>query len=177
MRVVQLFGREEDIGRAGSRALNRDHLEAHLRSITIYAVFFPVVEVLTAVAMALLLWYGGLRVLDGTLTVGVLAAFIQYTRRFFQPLQDLSEKFNLLQSAMASSERVFALLDEPVTVREPATPVAAASAGAGRGPVRGRLVPLLARRARGCCATSRSPRRPGRPSRWWDTPGRGRPRS
>ena len=58
--------------------------------------------------MALLLWYGGLRVLDGTLTVGVLAAFIQYTRRFFQPLQDLSEKFNLLQSAMASSERVFA---------------------------------------------------------------------
>ena len=83
-------------------------------------MFFPVVEVLTAVAMALLLWYGGLRVLDGTLTVGVLAAFIQYTRRFFQPLQDLSEKFNLLQSAMASSERVFALLDEPVTVREPA---------------------------------------------------------
>ena len=77
---------------------------------------------LTAVAMALLLWYGGLRVLDETLTVGVLAAFIQYTRRFFQPLQDLSEKFNLLQSAMASSERVFGLLDEPVTVREPAAP-------------------------------------------------------
>jgi len=123
MRVVQLFGREEaSAGRFA--ALNREHLEAHLRSITIYAVFFPAVEVLTAVAMALLLWYGGLRVLDSTLTVGVLAAFIQYTRRFFQPLQDLSEKFNLLQSAMASSERVFALLDEPVTVREPETPVA-----------------------------------------------------
>ncbi|HYC31160.1 MAG TPA: ABC transporter ATP-binding protein [Gemmatimonadales bacterium] len=121
MRVVQLFGREE--ASAGRFAeLNREHLEAHLRSITIYAVFFPVVEVLTAVAMALLLWYGGLRVLDSTLTVGVLAAFIQYTRRFFQPLQDLSEKFNLLQSAMASSERVFALLDEPVTVPEPAAP-------------------------------------------------------
>src|SRR5215211_4933995 len=121
MRVVQLFGREEDMaGRFG--ALNRDHLEAHLRSITIYAVFFPAVEVLTAVAMALLLWYGGLRTLDGTLTVGVLAAFIQYTRRFFQPLQDLSEKFNLLQSAMASSERVFSLLDEPVTVEEPVRP-------------------------------------------------------
>jgi ATP-binding cassette, subfamily B, multidrug efflux pump len=88
----------------------------------VYAVFFPMVEVLTSIAMALLLWHGGLRVLDGTLTVGVLAAFIQYTRRFFQPLQDLSEKVNLLQSAMASSERVFALLDEPVTVREPATP-------------------------------------------------------
>ena len=121
MRVVQLFGREEASARRFAE-LNREHLEAHLRSITIYAVFFPVVEVLTAVAMALLLWYGGLRVLDGTLTVGVLAAFIQYTRRFFQPLQDLSEKFNLLQSAMASSERVFALLDEPVTVPEPAAP-------------------------------------------------------
>jgi ATP-binding cassette, subfamily B, multidrug efflux pump len=122
MRIVQLFGREGDTARRFA-GLNREHLEAHLRSITIYAVFFPVVEVLTAVAMALLLWYGGLRVLDGTLTVGVLAAFIQYTRRFFQPLQDLSEKFNLLQSAMASSERVFALLDERVTVDEPAHPV------------------------------------------------------
>jgi ATP-binding cassette subfamily B multidrug efflux pump len=122
MRIVQLFGREVDTARRFA-GLNREHLEAHLRSITIYAVFFPVVEVLTAVAMALLLWYGGLRVLDGTLTVGVLAAFIQYTRRFFQPLQDLSEKFNLLQSAMASSERVFALLDERVTVDEPAHPV------------------------------------------------------
>ncbi|HJX86476.1 MAG TPA: ABC transporter ATP-binding protein [Gemmatimonadales bacterium] len=121
MRVVQLFGRED--ASAGRFAeLNRDHLAAHLRSITVYAVFFPMVELLTSIAMALLLWYGGLRVLDGTLTVGVLAAFIQYTRRFFQPLQDLSEKVNLLQSAMASSERVFGLLDEPVTVREPATP-------------------------------------------------------
>jgi len=132
MRVVQLFGREEDTARRFG-ALNLEHLEAHLRSITIYAVFFPAVEVLTAVAMALLLWYGGLRVLDGTLTVGVLAAFIQYTRRFFQPLQDLSEKFNLLQSAMASSERVFALLDEPVLVREPEAPVALAR------PVRGEV--------------------------------------
>ena len=121
MRVVQLFGREEDTARRFAE-LNREHLEAHLRSITIYALFFPAVELLTAVAMALLLWYGGLRVLSDTLTVGVLAAFIQYTRRFFQPLQDLSEKFNLLQSAMASSERVFALLDEQVTVREPEHP-------------------------------------------------------
>ena len=148
MRVVQLFGREEDTARRFA-ALNRDHLEAHLRSITIYAVFFPVVEVLTAVAMALLLWYGGLRVLDSTLTVGVLAAFIQYTRRFFQPLQDLSEKFNLLQSAMASSERIFALLDEPVTVRGARRAGGAAPAGAGRGAVRGRLVPLQPDRSLG----------------------------
>jgi len=132
MRIVQLFGREADSARRFGE-LNREHLGAHLRSITVYAIFFPVVEVLTAVAMALLLWYGGLRVLDQTLTVGVLAAFIQYTRRFFQPLQDLSEKFNLLQSAMASSERVFALLDEPVAVREPASPAAL------RRPVRGEV--------------------------------------
>jgi ATP-binding cassette, subfamily B, multidrug efflux pump len=130
MRVVQLFGREADSA-AQFAALNQNHLEAHLRSITIYAVFFPVVEVLTAVAMALLLYYGGLRTLGGTLTVGVLAAFIQLTRRFFQPLQDLSEKFNLLQSAMASSERVFGLLDEPVAVLEPPRPVRLAE------PVRG----------------------------------------
>jgi ATP-binding cassette, subfamily B, multidrug efflux pump len=132
MRVVQLFGREADSA-ARFGTLNRDHLEAHLRSITIYAVFFPVVEFLTAVAMALLLYYGGLRTLDRTLTVGVLAAFIQLTRRFFQPLQDLSEKFNLLQSAMASSERVFALLDQPVTVLEPAVPAKLAQ------PVRGEV--------------------------------------
>jgi len=122
MRVVQLFGREADSA-AQFAQLNQDHLEAHRRSITIYAVFFPVVELLTAVAMALLLYYGGLRALGGTITVGVLAAFIQLTRRFFQPLQDLSEKFNLLQSAMASSERVFALLDQPVTVPEPVNPM------------------------------------------------------
>ena len=122
MRVVQLFGREADSA-ARFAELNQDHLEAHRRSITIYAVFFPVVEFLTAVSMALLLYYGGIRALGGTITVGVLAAFIQLTRRFFQPLQDLSEKFNLLQSAMASSERVFALLDQPITVLEPKDPV------------------------------------------------------
>ncbi|HEU5171091.1 MAG TPA: ABC transporter ATP-binding protein [Gemmatimonadales bacterium] len=132
MRIVQLFGRERETARRFD-AVNAAHLAAHLRSITIYAVFFPAIELLTAVALALLLWYGGLRTLDGTLTVGVLAAFIQLTRRFFQPLQDLSEKFNLLQSAMASSERVFRLLDEPVTVPEPQRPRHLPS------PVRGRV--------------------------------------
>lgn len=117
VRVVQLFGREQAMG-AEFAALNQDHLQAHLRSVTIYAVFFPIVEILTSVALALLLWYGGLRSLGGTLTIGVLAAFIQLTRRFFQPLQDLSEKFNLLQSAMASSERIFGVLDEAGERRE-----------------------------------------------------------
>ncbi len=115
MRVVQLFGRQA-ASRREFEELNRDHLDAHLRSITIYAIFFPVVEFLSSLALALLIWYGGLRSLDGTLTVGLLAAFIQLTRRFFQPLQDLSEKVNLLQGAMASSERVFELLDEPVRI-------------------------------------------------------------
>ncbi|HEU4697705.1 MAG TPA: ABC transporter ATP-binding protein [Gemmatimonadales bacterium] len=122
MRVVQLFGRERATAERFD-ALNATHLEAHLRSITIYALFFPVIEFLTAVALALLLWYGGVRTLGGTLTVGVLAAFVQLTRRFFQPLQDLSEKFNIVQQALASGERVFRLLDEPVTVPEPAHPV------------------------------------------------------
>ncbi|MEP6572754.1 MAG: ABC transporter ATP-binding protein [Gemmatimonadota bacterium] len=121
MRVVQLFGREADAS-ARFAEINQGHLEAHLRSITVYAIFFPVIELLTAVALAALLFYGGIRALDHTLTVGVLAAFIQLTRRFFQPLQDLSEKYNLLQSAMASSERIFNLLDTPVTIVEPETP-------------------------------------------------------
>ncbi|MBK6780087.1 MAG: ABC transporter ATP-binding protein [Gemmatimonadetes bacterium] len=132
LRVVQLFGREQAEA-AAFAAVNRDHLQAHLRSITVYAIFFPVVEFLTSVALALLLWYGGLRVLGGTLTVGVLAAFIQLTRRFFQPLQDLSEKYNLLQSAMASSERIFQLLDTTPEVHSPAVPRALGQ------PVRGQV--------------------------------------
>ncbi|HWA58358.1 MAG TPA: ABC transporter ATP-binding protein, partial [Gemmatimonadales bacterium] len=133
IRVVQLFGREAAEAKAFAQ-VNDDHLRAHLRSITVYAVFFPVVEFLTSVALALLLWRGGARVLDGTLTVGVLAAFIQLTRRFFQPLQDLSEKYNLLQSAMASSERIFRLLDTEPTVKPPVSPRPLPS------PVRGEVV-------------------------------------
>ncbi len=121
MRVVQLFAREPASAREFGH-INEEHLQAHLRSVTIYALFFPAIEILTAIALALVLWYGGLRTLGGTLTIGVLAAFIQLTRRFFQPLQDLSEKFNLLQSAMASSERIFRLLNEPVTIAETDAP-------------------------------------------------------
>lgn len=123
MRIVHLFNRE-DADRAGHDAIEADYLEAHLRSITYYALFFPVIEVFTAIALALILWYGGLRILDGAVTVGVVAAFLQYARRFFRPIQDLSEKYNLLQGAMASSERIFKLLDEPRAVRDPEHPVA-----------------------------------------------------
>ena len=112
VRVVQLFNRQRATT-ARFADVNREVLEANLRSITLYALFFPVVEFLTAASIAMILWYAGFRAAGFGLTVGVLAAFIQLVRRFFQPLQDLSEKFNLLQGAMASGERIFKLLDTP----------------------------------------------------------------
>jgi ATP-binding cassette subfamily B protein len=115
VRVVQLFN-QEDANAARLAELNQDHLQAHLRSITYYALFFPVIQLFTSIALALIIWYGGARMLEGFVTVGVIAAFLQYARRFFRPIQDLSEKYNLLQAAMASSERVFQLLDEEVSV-------------------------------------------------------------
>jgi len=117
VRVVQLFSREASEARRFD-ALNRDHLDAHLRSITIYALYFPVIEVLTTVAMAAVIVAGSSRVRAASITVGTVAAFLQLVRRFYQPLQDLSDKYNTLQQAMASSERVFRLLD---TEREPGT--------------------------------------------------------
>ncbi len=131
VRVVQLFNREE-ADAAKHADLNRDYLEAHLRSITYYALFFPVIQFFTALALALILWYGGLRTLEGALTVGVITAFLQYARSFFRPIQDLSEKYNLLQAAMASSERVFQLLDEDIVIEDPAQPRALPPQTAGR---------------------------------------------
>ncbi len=122
MRVVQLFGREEQSLRR-FRDVNDEHLESHLRSIKYYALFFPVIEVLTAVALALILWYGGVQALDGAVTVGTIAAFLQYARRFFRPIQDMSEKYNILQGAMASSERIFALLDTEPEIRDDPDPL------------------------------------------------------
>ncbi len=112
MRIVQLFGQEaSEAGRF--EELNRGYLTANLKSITIYALYFPAIEILTSVALASLLVAGAGRVRATTLTVGTVAAFLQLVRRFFQPLQDLSDKYNTLQQAMASSERIFKLLDEP----------------------------------------------------------------
>jgi ATP-binding cassette subfamily B protein len=110
VRVVQLFGRERSEA-ARFDALNRDHLEAHLRSVRVYALYFPVIEVLTTVAMATLIVAGSSRVRSASISVGTVAAFLQLVRRFYQPLQDLSDKYNTLQQAMASSERIFKLLD------------------------------------------------------------------
>lgn len=122
VRVVQLFGRERDTQRRFEE-INGDHLEAHLRSITYYALFFPVIEVLTAISLALILWYGGVRTLEGAATVGTIAAFLQLARRFFHPIQDLSEKYNILQGAMASSERIFELMDTEPEIRDHPDPL------------------------------------------------------
>jgi ATP-binding cassette subfamily B protein len=115
IRIVQVFGREASEAKRFDD-LNRGHLKANLDSITYYALYFPVIEVLTSIALASLIVAGAHRVEVGTLTVGTVAAFLQLVRRFFQPLQDLSDKFNTLQQAMAASERVFRLLDEPEAV-------------------------------------------------------------
>lgn len=111
IRVVQLFGREADEA-ARFREIDRSHLAAHLRSVTVYAMYFPAIEILTTVALAALILAAAPRVEAGGLTVGTLAAFLQLARRFYQPLQDLSDKYNTLQQAMAASERIFKLLDE-----------------------------------------------------------------
>ncbi|MDE2804851.1 MAG: ABC transporter ATP-binding protein [Gemmatimonadota bacterium] len=117
IRVVQLFNREEaDLDRF--KELNSDYLDAHLRSITYYALFFPIIQQLTSIALALIIWYGGSAMIQGAVTIGVLAAFLDYARRFFRPIQDLSEKYNLLQGAMASSERIFRLLDREPAIRD-----------------------------------------------------------
>ncbi|HLA14455.1 MAG TPA: ABC transporter transmembrane domain-containing protein, partial [Gemmatimonadaceae bacterium] len=117
MRIVQLFGQEQ---REAARFddLNRSHLNAHLRSITVYALYFPAIELLTSVALAILIVAGAARVEAGALSVGTVAAFLMLVRRFFQPLQDLSEKYNILQTAMASSERIFGLLDTEPSVAD-----------------------------------------------------------
>jgi len=115
MHVVQLFNREHK-AMAEFERRNRDNMLAWRDAILAYALFYPAVEFLSFATIALIFWAGGMRILGGTLTLGVLTAFTMYAQRFFRPIQDLSEKFNILQSAMAASERIFKLLDEPVTI-------------------------------------------------------------
>jgi ATP-binding cassette subfamily B protein len=118
MATVQLF-RREGVNFARFDDIDRKHRDANIDSIFYYAVFYPAIEAISALASALIIWYGGAKVLGGTLTLGALAAFLQYSQRFFRPISDMSEKFNVLQSAMASSERIFKLLDEPVRIQSP----------------------------------------------------------
>ena len=122
MSIVQLFSHEQ---RSFQRfdQINQVHLKANLDSVMAYSLFFPAVEVVSALAVALIIWYGGGQVLQSELSFGALVAFIQYSERFFRPIADLSEKYNILQSAMASSERIFKLLDTPVDIQQPKEPV------------------------------------------------------
>ncbi len=118
MATVQLFRREEaNYGRF--QFINREHRDANVEQIVFYAVFLPAVEFVAAIATGLILWYGGGFVMAGSLTLGSLVAFILYAGRFFRPISDMSEKFNTLQAAMASSERIFQLLDTDVAVTNP----------------------------------------------------------
>ncbi len=115
MSIVQLFNREKK-ARAEFAKRNQENMVAWRSAILSYALFYPAVEILSVAAIALIYWSGGNRVLAGALSLGVLTEFTMFATRFFRPIQDLSEKFNILQSAMAASERIFKLLDEPATV-------------------------------------------------------------
>jgi ATP-binding cassette subfamily B multidrug efflux pump len=117
--VLQLFNREAR-SRAEFEQINRDHMDAYKDAIIAYGWFYPVAEFLGMLALALLLAYGGFRIRGGAIQIGVLVAFFQYGMRFFRPIQDLSEKYNIMQSAMAAAERVFKLLDTPVQIQSPA---------------------------------------------------------
>ena len=121
MATVQLFRREAK-SFAHFDEINARHRDANVESIFYYAVFYPAVEIVGALASALIIWFGGGRVVADALTLGSLVAFLQYSQRFFRPISDLSEKFNVLQSAMASSERIFTLLDTPVEIASPPVP-------------------------------------------------------
>jgi ATP-binding cassette subfamily B protein len=122
MNVVQLF-RHEPVSRRSFADVNDAHRRANLDSIFYYSVFYPALDFLSAVGMASIVWYGGGEVLRGRMTLGAVVAFLQYSKRFYRPLMDLSEKYNILQAAMASSERIFQLLDAQPAITAPADPV------------------------------------------------------
>ncbi|SMO78583.1 ABC transporter ATP-binding protein [Fodinibius sediminis] len=121
MAVVQLFNKE-DRQRGKFRAINDSYKGAYLDTIFYFAIFWPAVEIIASLAMALVIWYGGGRAIMDQVTFGILLAFVQYVRDFFRPIRGLSEKFNTLQSALASSERIFDVLDTPNEVTDPETP-------------------------------------------------------
>ena len=120
--VVQIFRKEKDELKKFSN-INNDYRQANIKSIFYYAIFYPGVELLSSIAVGLIVWYGGGGIIRGSLTIGVLFAFIQYTEMFFRPIRDLSEKYNIMQTAMASSERIFKLLDNKTFVKNPENPV------------------------------------------------------
>jgi ATP-binding cassette subfamily B multidrug efflux pump len=120
--VVQIFNREAK-AREQFHKINDDHRNANIETIFYYAVFFPLVNFIGALGVALIVWYGGYRVMTTrTLTLGALVAFVQYSQRLFMPIRDLSDKYNVLQAAMVASHRIFRTLDLPVAILSPAHP-------------------------------------------------------
>jgi|WetSurMetagenome_2_1015567.scaffolds.fasta_scaffold22414_2 ATP-binding cassette, subfamily B, multidrug efflux pump len=119
--IVQLFVKEKETVEE-FEIINREHTEQNKKSIFYYAVFFPIVELLGAVAVGLIIWYGGGQVFNNVISVGIIISFIQFTEMFFRPIRDLSEKYNILQTAMASSERIFELLDQKSPMLDPENP-------------------------------------------------------
>ena len=158
MSTVQLFRRER-LNFERFDEIDRAHRDANIDSIFYYAVFYPAIEAIAALASALIIWYGGANVIAGAITLGTLAAFLQYSQRYCRPISDMSEKFNVLQSAMASSERIFKLLDEPVVITSPQqlaclSSLAKSASKAKPSPSRTSGLPIT--KAIGCSRTCRS---------------------
>jgi ATP-binding cassette subfamily B protein len=130
MSIVQLYNREKKSA-AKFAGINEEHRLANMDSVLAYSWFYPVIELLSSIALGLIIWYGGGRMIQGAIELGALVAFIQYSERFFRPIADLSEKYNILQSAMASSERVFSLLDTKVEISSSAEAIVPKEIAAG----------------------------------------------
>lgn len=124
--VVKIFSKEKRT-LDEFKKINYDHTKANKRSVLYYSIFFPVVELIGAISGGLIIWYGGGEVVQGVLTIGILISFIQYSEMFFRPIRDLSEKYNIMQTAMASSERIFRLLDRKAAINDPEKPVSPGS--------------------------------------------------
>lgn len=122
MTVVQIFNREKRNFKKFDE-LNKSHLEAHLRSVFYYSLFWPSIDLIESIALALIIWFGAMWKYGGAVTFGTLVLFIEYSKRFFRPISDLTDKYNILQSAMASSERIFLLLDHKPDITNPEQPI------------------------------------------------------
>ncbi len=122
MNVIQIFHKEKDEQKRFSQ-INNDYRNANIKAIFYYAIFYPGVEILSSTAVGLIIWYGGGEIVRSSLTIGVLFAFLQLNEQFFRPIRDLSEKYNIMQTAMASSERIFKLLDNKTFIKNPEQPV------------------------------------------------------
>jgi ATP-binding cassette subfamily B protein len=131
MHIVQMFNREEEELRR-FETINDEHRQAQVHGIFYYALFFPAVDIIASLALGLVIWFGGTEAMRAALTAGTLIAFIQYARRFFEPIRNLSDQYNTFQSAMAASERIFDVLDHDEAFAEPETPIELCAGGDGR---------------------------------------------